>query len=80
MAEQAKLKTKGEIPEIFKDSFFISEKATARKAFAFPFAFFLHAAIIIAMLVIPLLSTSNLPTVEVYSAFLAPPPPPPPPP
>lgn len=75
MAEQPKPKPKtaGAIPDLFKDSFFISEKLGARRAFAFPVALIIHAIIVGALIVIPLLSTSELPRVEVYSAFLAPP-------
>ncbi|HDJ23234.1 MAG TPA: hypothetical protein ENF17_05010, partial [Candidatus Aminicenantes bacterium] len=72
MAE--KTKPKEEIPDIFKDSFFKGEKGRARRAIAFPIAFLLHATLVAAMIVIPLLNTTNLPEVEVYSAFLAPPP------
>ncbi|MFQ6108032.1 MAG: hypothetical protein ACE5L7_00570, partial [Candidatus Aminicenantales bacterium] len=74
MAEKKK-PTKEEIPHIFKDSFFIAEKGGRRKAFAFPVALFIHAILVAAMVVLPLLSTGSLPQVEVYSAFLAPPPP-----
>ena len=78
MAEKVKSRNKKEIPHIFKDSFFVPEKSRGRKFFAFPVALMFHAVLVAAMVVLPLLSTSNLPTVEVYSAFLAPPPPPPP--
>ena len=76
MGETAKPK-KNQPPKIFEDSFFRAERGTLRKAIAFPLAFLFHASIVLAALVIPLMNTSNLPDVEVYSAFLAPPPPPP---
>ena len=80
MAEVKKRADAAAVPELFKDSFFKSEKGTTRKALVFPIALILHVVLIITAIVLPLLSTGELPTVEVYSAFLAPPPPPPPPP
>ena len=80
MVEKTKPQKTNEIPDMFKDSFFIAQKQTARKAFALPFALIVHVLIIAALIVIPLMSTGGLPQVEIYSAFLAPPPPPPPPP
>ncbi|MGC9056720.1 MAG: TonB family protein, partial [Candidatus Saccharicenans sp.] len=68
-----------ENPQLFKDSFFKAESGIKRKALALPIAIVLHAIFVAAIIVIPLLSTDQLPKVEVYSAFLAPPPPPPPP-
>ncbi|HOW86970.1 MAG TPA: hypothetical protein P5119_13310, partial [Candidatus Aminicenantes bacterium] len=65
------------VPALFKDSFFVGEKGITRKALVFPIALFIHIAFIVTAIVVPLLSTGPLPTVEVYSAFLAPPPPPP---
>jgi len=76
MVEKVKPKKSEEIPYLFKDSFFSAEKSRATKALAFPIAFLLHATLVAAMIVLPLLQTENLPTVEVYSTFLAPPPPP----
>ncbi|TEU07961.1 MAG: hypothetical protein E3J22_00295, partial [Candidatus Aminicenantes bacterium] len=79
--QQEKIKPqKEEIPQIFKDSFFIAEKGAARRAIAFPVALIIHVFLVASIIIVPLLSTQNLPTVEIYSAFLAPPPPPPPPP
>lgn len=43
-------------------------------------SFLLHATLIGAMIVIPILTSSKLPKYQVNAAFLAPPPPPPPPP
>jgi protein TonB len=84
MAEVKKSSPKSEeIPAFFKDSFFRNDPSNKRKALAFPIAFFVHAIFVVTLVVIPLLSTSELPTIEVISAFLAPPvsaPPPPPPP
>ncbi|NLH76912.1 MAG: hypothetical protein GX465_07735, partial [Acidobacteria bacterium] len=77
MAEARKPVNATDVPAIFKDSFFRSEKGTARKALVFPIALILHVVLIVTAIVLPLLSTGELPTVEVYSAFLAPPPPPP---
>ncbi|HPW19071.1 MAG TPA: hypothetical protein PLP83_11945, partial [Candidatus Aminicenantes bacterium] len=76
MAEVKKPVTASAPPSVFKDSFFTAEKGTTRKAIVFPIALILHVAFIITAIVLPLLSTGELPTVEVYSAFLAPPPPP----
>ena len=75
MVEKTSPQQKNEIPEIFKDSFFVAKKQTARRAFALPVALIVHAVAIVALVVIPLLSTGSLPEVQVYSAFLAPPPP-----
>jgi hypothetical protein len=82
MAEQPKPKTpvREEIPAMFKDSFFVAGKGGKRKAVALPIALFLHTILVAVLIVAPLLSTSNLPKIEITSAFLAPPPPPPPPP
>lgn len=82
MAEQPKPKSSSPdaIPAIFSDSFFIGMNASARRAFAFPVALIVHIILVGVLVVIPLLSTSNLPKIEITSAFLAPPPPPPPPP
>ncbi|HEX2695990.1 MAG TPA: hypothetical protein VHP61_09560, partial [Acidobacteriota bacterium] len=68
MAEVKKPKSQEAVPELFKDSFFKSETGSKRKALALPIAVFVHAAFIIAVIVIPLLSTATLPSVEVYSA------------
>ena len=73
MAEVKKPTPREAIPEIFKDSFFKSETGSKRKILVFPVALILHIAVIGGLIVIPLLSTATLPTVEVYSAFLAPP-------
>ena len=43
-------------------------------------SFLLHAVLIGAMIIIPILTSSELPKYQVNAAFLAPPPPPPPPP
>ncbi|MGZ5555204.1 MAG: TonB family protein, partial [Candidatus Aminicenantales bacterium] len=80
MAEAKKPVSAPPVPALFKDSFFVGEKGTRRKALIFPIALALHIVLIVTAIVLPLLSTGALPTVEVYSAFLAPPPPPPPPP
>ncbi|MGZ5453199.1 MAG: anti-sigma factor family protein, partial [Candidatus Aminicenantales bacterium] len=63
--------------KMFKDSFYQPESRTKQRAVLFPLSLIVHAAIIVLLIVLPLLKTGNLPTVEVYSAFLAPPPPPP---
>ncbi|MBE0712079.1 MAG: hypothetical protein IH583_06820, partial [Candidatus Aminicenantes bacterium] len=68
MAEVKKMVRTTDVPELFKDSFFKREKSTARKALVFPVALILHVALIITAIVLPLLSTGELPTVEVYSA------------
>ncbi|MCK4495156.1 MAG: hypothetical protein KAU91_02315, partial [Candidatus Aminicenantes bacterium] len=65
---------------MFKDSFIKGEKNIGLKVLVFPASLTMHIIIVLFLLVYPLLSTGNLPTVEIYSAFLAPPPPPPPPP
>ncbi|MFC2158363.1 hypothetical protein ACFLT9_11050, partial [Acidobacteriota bacterium] len=71
MAEKAKPTTRdSQIPKMFKDSFVMSDHGRARRAVAFPIAFLFHASLVAAMIVMPLLDTTNLPTVEVYSAFL----------
>ncbi|MBE3126522.1 MAG: hypothetical protein IMZ57_12830, partial [Acidobacteria bacterium] len=75
MAEVKKKMRTTDVPELFKDSFFRGEKGTTRKALVFPIVLILHVALIVTAIVLPLLSTGELPTVEVYSAFLAPPPP-----
>ena len=62
--------------DLFKDSFLIGDKGMGRRAFSFTIAFLLIFSIMAAMVVLPLLGSTNLPEVEVYSAFLAPPPPP----
>jgi len=62
---------------MFKDSFIKGEKNIGLKVLVFPASLTMHIIIVLFLLVYPLLSTGNLPTVEVYSAFLAPPPPPP---
>ncbi|MFW6131491.1 MAG: energy transducer TonB [Candidatus Aminicenantaceae bacterium] len=80
MPKKEASRKKYEENEVFKDSFFNYEKSGKRKALALPIAFSIHALLIIAFIVIPLLNPSDLPQIEVYSAFLAPPPPAPPPP
>ena len=73
---EKKMPQKNDVPELFKDSFFVGEKQAARRAFAFPLALITHLAILGALVVLPLISTStDLPRVEITSAFLAPPPP-----
>ncbi|HOW86472.1 MAG TPA: zf-HC2 domain-containing protein, partial [Candidatus Aminicenantes bacterium] len=62
---------------MFQDSFFRPERRTKQRAVLFPISVALHAAMLVLLIVLPLLKTGALPTVEVYSAFLAPPPPPP---
>ncbi|MBE3131070.1 MAG: zf-HC2 domain-containing protein, partial [Acidobacteria bacterium] len=66
--------------EMFKDSFYHPESRARTRAAIFPLSLAAHAAILLLLIVLPLMRTGDLPTVEVYSAFLAPPPPPPPPP
>ncbi|MBU3923174.1 hypothetical protein KJ684_03020, partial [Patescibacteria group bacterium] len=61
----------------FRDSFIKSTKGFGRRFLAFLFSFSIIGIAIIAMIVVPLMSTIEMPTIEVYSAFLAPPPPPP---
>ena len=72
MAEVKKPVSAASVPKLFKDSFFIAEKGTTRKALVLPIALILHVVLIVTAIVLPLLSTGELPTVEVYSAFLAP--------
>ncbi len=69
MAAQEKQRTPEKESVFFKDSFIRGETGTVRKAIAFPVAFLLHASLVLAAVVIPLLNTANLPEVEVYSAF-----------
>ncbi len=71
MAEQKQAKKQEAV--LFSDSIIKRDKGIVRKFIAFPLAFLLHASIVFAAIVIPLLNTTNLPSVEVYSAFLAPP-------
>ena len=59
MAGHAKPDKTEKIPYMFKDSFFRADKGTVRKAIAFPLAFLVHASLILAALVIPLLNTTN---------------------
>ena len=59
--------------EMFRDSFYRPEKKTRTRAVLFPLSLAGHAAVIVLLIVMPLLRTGELPTVEVYSAFLAPP-------
>jgi len=63
---------------LFRDSFFVPEKNWLRKAILLPLIVLLHAALIVALVSIPLLSVDKGPKVEIIRAFLAPPPPPPP--
>ncbi|HOF83664.1 MAG TPA: hypothetical protein PLL55_07765, partial [Candidatus Aminicenantes bacterium] len=79
MAEQTKPTSpvKERTADIFDESFFVAGKAAGRKALAFPVAVVLHLILVVALVVLPLLSVSNLPQIEITSAFLAPPPPPP---
>ncbi|MDY0232001.1 MAG: hypothetical protein RBR88_05925, partial [Candidatus Saccharicenans sp.] len=72
MPKEKRPKQGEEVPQLFKDSFFKAESGINRKAIALPIAIILHAIFIVAIIVIPLLSTEDLPKVEVYSAFLAP--------
>ena len=65
--------------KMFQDSFYRPERRAKQRAILFPLSVAAHVAVIVLLIVLPLLRTGNLPTVEVYSAFLAPPPPPPPP-
>ena len=65
---------------MFKDSFMKADKGKGRKSISILTSLFVHVLILLIVLVVPLLSTKNLPAIKVYSAFLAPPPPPPPPP
>ncbi|HDT13679.1 MAG TPA: hypothetical protein ENO03_04905, partial [Candidatus Aminicenantes bacterium] len=64
MAEAKKPKD-ASVPAFFKDSFFVGEKGTARKVLILPIALILHGILIITAIVLPLLSTGELPTVEV---------------
>ncbi|MDH4271924.1 MAG: hypothetical protein OEW18_08100, partial [Candidatus Aminicenantes bacterium] len=61
MVEKTKPQKTDEIPKLFKDSFFIGDKQTAKRAFALPFALIVHGLAIAAMIVIPLMSTGALP-------------------
>ena len=65
MAEKTESKRKEEIPEIFKDSFFIADKGIGRKTFAFSVSFLLFAFITVALIVTPLLRRGQLPEIEV---------------
>ena len=65
---------------MFEDSFIRADKNIWTRAWAMPAALIVHALIVGTLIVIPLMSTSNLPVIEITSAFLAPPPPPSPPP
>ncbi|MFC2165293.1 hypothetical protein ACFLT2_09890, partial [Acidobacteriota bacterium] len=56
-------------PDMFRDSFFTAEKGYGRKFIAFMTSFILFASLGAAMIIIPLLNPSDVPTVEVYSAF-----------
>jgi len=71
---------KEKIPAFFKDSFFVADRGSIRKAIALPIALVVHVSLVAAIIIIPLLNTGELPQIEIYSAFLAPPPPVPPPP
>ena len=61
---------------MFQDSFIRSQKNFARKAWALPISFAIHALLVAVLVVLPLLNASQPPTIEITSAFLAPPPPP----
>ena len=62
--------------KMFKDSFFQPEPRTRQRALLLPLSVIGHAVVLILLIMLPLLKMGQLPTVEVYSAFLAPPPPP----
>ena len=65
---------------MFEDSFIRADRNIRTRAFALPATIMIHALVVATLVVIPLMSTSNLPVIEITSAFLAPPPPPSPPP
>ncbi len=60
----------------------VEEKRENKKWLTLPFSLIVHAVLLAAFVVVPLLSVSHLPEVKVTNIFLAatPPPPPPPPP
>ncbi len=77
MAEQKQAKTQKAV--LLSDSLIKPEQGLMRRMVACPLAFLFHASLVVSAVIIPLLNTTNLPSVEVYSAFLAPPSPPAPP-
>ena len=63
--------------KMFKDSFIVREKNMGTKVWVFPLSLAVHMLIVLLLIIYPLLNPSNLPKIEIFSAFLAPPPPPP---
>ena len=66
---------------MFKDSFILSDRHLGSRAWMFPLSVAVHAAIVSALVILPLLGRGDLPRFEVKThAFLAVPAPPSPPP
>jgi len=57
---------------LFKDSFIKPEKGGLRKGIALPVAILVHIGLVAALVIIPLLSTQNLPAIEILFVTLAP--------